>query len=121
MTLNLLLFLRNRDHLYIGAIVNKSTAAKLQAITHKAAVRIMSAWTMWMEGATANMVGRKDAQGESQDFTCGCPEFHLKDGRGRREHAWYMFRVQIWFAFSISWVFGPSKCLNPCEILSKHW
>lgn len=83
MTLNLLLFLRNRDHLYIGAIVNKSTAEKLQAITHKAAVRIMSAWTMWMEGATANMVGRKDAQGESQDFTCGCPEFHLKDGQGK--------------------------------------
>lgn len=66
MTLNLLLFLRNRDHLYIGAIVNKSMAEKLQAVTRKAAVRIMLVWTMRMEGATANLVGRKDAQGKAQ-------------------------------------------------------
>lgn len=83
MTLNLLLFLRNQDHLYIGATVNKSTAEKLQAITHKAAVRVMLVWTMQMEGITANMVGRKDAQGKSPVFTCGCPEFHLKDAQGK--------------------------------------
>lgn len=33
----------------------------------------------------------------------------------------HLFRVQIRFAFSISWGFGPRKCLSPYETLYKGW